>query len=114
MGNTKNLLLVAAITSLLVIGTSLVQMQSYADKGNDDHKKHKDAVNLKKSIQKDVESKSANQRLSQDNECYRGDGCQQANEGQQVAGEDNEAKGFNDQSGILSLPTPSVSGNSTG
>ena len=106
MSNTKSLLAIAVITSLLVLGTSIAPMQSFADKGNDEQKKHKGVVNLKQSIQKDVESKKANQHLSQDNKCYRGDSCQQANEDEQIAGEDNNAKGFNDQSDNLS---PAVS-----
>jgi hypothetical protein len=36
--------------------------------------------------------------MDQDNFCYRGDDCQQANQGQQIVGKDNDAKGFNDQS----------------
>ena len=30
--------------------------------------------------------------------CYRDDNCQQANQGQQIVGKDNDATGFNDQS----------------
>ena len=40
--------------------------------------------------------------MDQDNFCYRGEECQQANQGQQIIGEDNDAKGFNDQSDNLS------------
>ena len=36
--------------------------------------------------------------MDQDNFWYRGDDCQQANHGQQMAGKDNDAAGFNDQS----------------
>ncbi len=73
MSNTKSLLAIAVITSLLVLGTSITPMQSFADKGNDDHKKDKNTSDLKQSIQKDSQSKRVNQHLSQDNECYRGD-----------------------------------------
>ena len=38
------------------------------------------------------------QNLNQDNLCHRSDGCEQANEGQQIEGNDNTASGFNDQS----------------
>ncbi len=41
--------------------------------------------------------------MDQDNFYYRGDDCQQANHGQQMAGKDNDAAGFNDQS--LNVPT---------
>jgi hypothetical protein len=39
MNNTKNILLVAAITSLLIMGTSIIPMQSYADKEDKEIKK---------------------------------------------------------------------------
>src|SRR5919107_3987076 len=95
MNNTNKMLMIAAITSLLVMGTSLVQMQSFA--GEDSHKKTKD---YKKSVSEktQVDKKSANQHMDQDNFCYRGAECQQANQGQQIIGENNDAKGFNDQS----------------
>ena len=97
MNNTKNILLVALIIVTLVLGTSVIPMQSYADKGNDHHKKGKDFVS---SIIASSESdkKERKQHQDQDNFCYRGDNCEQANQGQQIVGKDNDAKGFNDQS----------------
>ena len=99
MNNTNKMLMIAAITSLLVMGTSLVQMKSFA--GGEDHKKTKD---FKASISEktQISKKSASQHMDQDNFCYRGEECQQANQGQQIIGEDNDAKGFNDQSDNLS------------
>jgi hypothetical protein len=38
------------------------------------------------------------QNINQDNICNRADGCEQATEGQEIAGNDNAAAGFNDQS----------------
>ena len=38
MNNTKNILLVAAITSLLIMGTSIIPMQSFADKDDEEKK----------------------------------------------------------------------------
>ena len=108
MNNTKSILLVAIIAATLVLGTSVIPMQSYAGKDNkDDHKKswdnkddNKKGKDFKSSItaSSDSSKKSASQHQDQDNFCYRGDDCQQANQGQQIVGEDNEAKGFNDQS----------------
>jgi hypothetical protein len=95
MNNTNKMLMIAAITSLLVMGTSLVQMKSFA--GGEEHKKGKD-FKPSISVKSQIDKKSANQHMDQDNFCYRGDDCQQANQGQQIVGEDNEAKGFNDQS----------------
>jgi hypothetical protein len=48
--------------------------------------------------------------MDQDNFCYRGDECQQANQGQQIIGEDNDAKGFNDQSDNLDLESENATG----
>ncbi len=111
MNNTKNILLVAIITATLVMGTSVIPMQSFADRDNDDHKKAKDSKS-KIIASSESDKKSANQDMDQDNFCYRGDDCQQANQGQQLAGKDNEAKGFNDQSANLSIEF--VADNGTG
>ena len=64
---------------------------------NGDDKITKD---YKDSIYKDISPKydGANQHTDQDNLCYKDDDCEQANEGEQVKGKDNEASGFNDQS----------------
>jgi hypothetical protein len=107
MNNTNKMLMIAAITSLLVMGTSLVQMKSFA--GGEEHKKTKD---FKSSISEKTQiyKKSANQHMDQDNFCYRGDECQQANQGQQIIGEDNDAKGFNDQSDNLDLESENATG----
>ena len=102
MNNVKSsLIVVAAITSLLVMGTSLIPLQSYAAGNDQPHK------NLK--------SKSdsrTNQHLDQDNFCYRSPGCVQGNQGAQISGNDNTAKGFNDQSsqGITGNNDPSSQG----
>jgi hypothetical protein len=90
----KNVLLSAAVTLLLVMGTAITPMQSYA---SGEHKKTGDSKSSIKS-DTDVNKKSASQKMDQDNFCYRGDDCQQANQGQQIVGKDNEANGFNDQS----------------
>ena len=74
-------------------------MQSYAVKDNSDS--HDETVNLKKNLSKDSNSKT-NQDLDQDNLCYRSPECQQANDAQQIEGNDNEATGFNDQSTRIS------------
>jgi hypothetical protein len=87
-------------------------MQSFADKGNDDHKKTKDSKS-KISANYESDKKSANQHQDQDNFCYRGDDCEQANQGQQIIGKNNDAKGFNDQSDNLDLAALAA-GNGTG
>ena len=115
------LLVLSALASLLVTGPNMVPVQANAEPGdNGDYKITKD---YKSSIRKDVDSKSdsTNQHLGQDNLCYRVDDCEQANQGQQIVGKDNDAKGFNDPSknvqqsqpaGVSNLPpsTPQQTG----
>ena len=67
------------------------------------------------SLHKNLKSKSdsrTNQHLDQDNFCYRSPGCVQGNQGAQISGNDNTAKGFNDQSsqGITGNNDPSSQG----
>jgi hypothetical protein len=109
MDNTKkNILLVATITSLLIMGTIIIPMQSY---GSEEQQKNGDSESSIKSGT-EVDKKSASQKLNQDNLCYRSDDdCQQANQGQQITGKDNDANGFNDQSLNVrqaATPTPPV------
>ena len=110
MNNTKkNILLVAAITSLLIMGTSIIPMQSFADRGDDEDEKGND-FKSKLSAITESDKKSAGQEMDQDNLCYRGDDCEQANQGQQIVGKDNDAVGFNDQSNnVPQSTTPSTS-----
>ena len=109
MNNTKNILFIAAITSLLIMGTSITPMQSYAGE-------NKKTGDLKSSIKasSEVDKKSAGQHLDQDNFCYRSDNCQQANQAVQIIGDDNEAIGFNDQSDNLSSSSDDETGEGDG
>jgi hypothetical protein len=65
MNNAKmNILLVAVITSLLVMGTSIIPMQSYADDSG--KQKHKIVSDLKNDILKDMQPENASQPLIED------------------------------------------------
>ena len=124
MNNLHYLLILSSLTSLLVMGPNLVPVKSYAAVDIDgDYKTTKD---YKDSIKKDIyaESDKTDQHLDQDNLCYRDDGCEQANEGEQVEGKDNTASGFNDQSksieqqqqqqsAVSTAPIPGTPGNGT-
>ena len=81
-------------------GAKLVPVQSYAAAGGGDNGDHKTTQDYKDGIHKDINAKSdkTNQHLDHDNICYQDDGCEQANEGEQAEGKNNEASGFNDQS----------------
>ena len=78
-------------TSLLIMGTSVIPMQSYAGSASDDYKS-------KIKSRSQTVKKSTSQYMDQDSLCYRGNECQQGNEGQQIVAKDNDAAGFNDQS----------------
>ena len=51
------------------------------------------------------------QQVDEDNLCHRSDGCKQANEGQQITGQDNSATGFNDQSNNTATATATNNNN---
>ena len=124
MNNLHYLLILSSLTSLLVMGPNLVPVKSYAAVDIDGG--YKTTKDYKDSIKKDIyaESDKTDQHLGQDNLCYRDDGCEQANEGEQVEGKDNEASGFNDQSksieqqqqqqsAVSTAPIPGTPGNGT-
>src|SRR3982751_2534949 len=100
MNILRCLLILSALASLLVTGPNLLSAQSYAAAGGGDNGDHKITKDYKDSIQKDIDTKSdsTNPHLGQDNLCYKDDGCEQANEGEQIKGKDNAVKGFNDLS----------------
>ena len=108
------LLLIASLVSLFVTGPNLVPAQSFATAaggGGVDNGDDKPARDFEDTIDKGVnaESDRASQHLGQDDLCYKGDGCVQANEGKQIEGKDNEASGFNDQSKNIQQPPAGLS-----
>ena len=109
--------MLSALASLLVTWTKLGAQSSLMPlhAGGGDNGDYKITKDYKDSIHKDVDSKSdsTNQHLSQDNLCYRDDGCEQANEGQQIKGKDNAASGFNDQGKSIENQQNSHISNST-
>ena len=64
MSNTKNILLLAVIISLLVTGTSVLPMQATAQT-------QRDTQGEKQSIKEETTAQSANQKTGQDNLCVR-------------------------------------------
>jgi hypothetical protein len=88
----KQISLVAAIISLLIMGTSVIPTQAIVQA-------QRDTQGEKQSIKEETTAQSASQKVGQDNVCVRRDeDCEEANQGQQIAGKDNEATGFNHQS----------------
>ena len=104
MNSIKSFLIIAAITSLLVMSASLVSNQSYGS--SSDHHNKKASSN----------SEKADQNANQEGDCQRPEDCQQANQAQHARGKGNDQTGFNDQSHnppqsdspstLFSLPSP--------
>jgi hypothetical protein len=86
--------MIAAIPLLLMTGASLISMQVHAGSGYEKQEDSDDYKDPKSTTQIHTERAS----LNQENTCYSGDYCQQAYNGQQATGKDNDASGFNDQS----------------
>ena len=68
MNNTKKILLITAIASLLIMGTSITPIQSYADMDDKNIKKNSD-FDSKINANSGTEENGANQHLGQDNFC---------------------------------------------
>src|SRR4051794_40763539 len=100
MKNTKNLFIIALMISTLFLGTNIIPMQTYSvNDDSDPNDVSDDSDNVSDDSEKDVSDDSkANQRLNQDDFCYRSDDCKQANQAPQISGDDNDANGLNDQS----------------
>ena len=73
MKNISFLLMMVAIASILVAGTTSTTIQADAFKGKGSHQT---GINV----------------------CYHSDNCKQSNIGQQASGKNNKLIGFNDQS----------------
>ena len=68
MNNTKKILLITAIASLLIMGTSIIPIQSYADMDDKNIKKNSD-LDSKINANSVTEENGANQHMDQDNFC---------------------------------------------
>ena len=68
MNNTKKILLMTAIASLLTMGTSIIPIQSYADMDDKNIKKNSD-FDSKINANSETEENRANQHMDQDNFC---------------------------------------------
>ena len=68
MNNTKKILLITAIASLLIMGTSIIPIQSYTDMDNKNIKKNSD-FDSKINANSVTEENGANQHMNQDNFC---------------------------------------------
>jgi hypothetical protein len=112
----------AGMLSLLVVGTILTPIQSYAapqETTNDGG--FLDSPNLKQGIHDEIRAdlKNTNQSINQENLCFRSNTCRQSEIGQNTFGNDNQVTGFADlsdnlqQSTIANKTTPTPTPNPT-
>jgi hypothetical protein len=100
-----------AIISLLIAGTILGPIQSYARSGN-----FIDTSSLKHAIRDgvNVNLERRDQHMNQENLCYRANTCRDSNVGQNTLGNDNSITGFADQSdNIRQSAAPTIANQTT-
>jgi hypothetical protein len=98
----------AGMLSLLVAGTFLTPIQSYAapqETTNDGG--FLDSPNLKQGVHDEIRAdlKNTNQSINQENLCFRSNTCRQSEIGQNTLGNDNSVTGFADQSDNIQQTT---------
>jgi Prealbumin-like fold domain len=97
----------AIIASLLVAGTILIPMKSYAagSRGG-----LPNTSSLKQGIRGSigVNLHHRSQNMNQETLCYRTNTCRQSSVGENTLGNDNSVTGFADQSDNLKLPAPPI------
>jgi hypothetical protein len=108
MNITKNTLLMAAMTSLSMMGTIIIPMQSYGGFDSDENKTY-DGNNSKTGSISQTGKMRSSHHMGQDNFCYmENETCIQANGSQEIMAKYNNEFGFNNQSIDVqhSLPQP--------
>jgi hypothetical protein len=113
------IVVVAAVIALLLAGTLLTPIQSYARSNNSKPGSDGDTTNdgsffdsrsLKQATNDEryADLKNNNQSINQQNLCYRDNTCRQSNVGQNTLGNDNQVTGFADQSDNLQQSAPAT------
>ena len=111
-------ILAAVIASLMLAGTILAPIQSYAAAKRGSETDFPDTSSLKHAVRDGVSANLSHrdQHLNQQNLCYRTNTCRQSDVGQNTQGNDNQVTGFADQSDNIPqavAPTPVTPGNQT-
>jgi hypothetical protein len=96
-------ILAAVIASLMLAGTILAPIQSYAAAKRGSEADFPDTSSLKHAVRDGVSANLSHrdQHLNQQNLCYRTNTCRQSDVGQNTQGNDNQVTGFADQSDNL-------------
>jgi hypothetical protein len=100
--------LAAVIASLMLAGTILAPIQSYAAEKRGSETDFPDTSSLKHAVRDGVSANLSHrdQHLNQQNLCYRTNTCRQSDVGQNTQGNDNQVTGFADQSDNIQQAAP--------
>ena len=101
-------ILAAVIASLMLAGTILAPIQSYAAAKRGSEADFPDTSSLKHAVRDGVSANLSHrdQHLNQQNLCYRANTCRQSDVGQNTQGNDNQVTGFADQSDNIQQAAP--------
>ena len=106
------IVVIAAVISLLLAGTHLAPVQSYAagSRGG-----FPSTSSLKHAVRDGVtvNLQHRDQHMDQENLCYRANTCRQSSVGQETLGNDNSVTGFTDQSDNLQQAAAAPGNNTT-
>ena len=101
-------ILAAVIASLMLAGTILAPIQSYAAAKRGSETDFPDTSSLKHAVRDGVSANLSHrdQHLNQQNLCHRTKTCRQSDVGQNTQGNDNQVTGFADQSDNIQQAAP--------
>jgi hypothetical protein len=104
---------IAAVASLLLAGTLLAPIQSFAGRSRGGFP---DTSSLKHGIRDgiSVNLEHRDQHMNEENLCYRANTCRQSNVGQNTQGNDNKVTGFTDQSDNIQQAAAPVTNSTSG
>jgi hypothetical protein len=101
-------IIAAVIASLMLAGTILAPIQSYAAAKRGTEADFPDTSSLKHAVRDGVSANLSHrdQHMNQQNLCFRSNTCRQSDVGQNTLGNDNQVTGFADQSDNIQQVTP--------
>lgn len=101
-------MIAAVLASLMLAGTILAPIQSYAAAKRGTEADFPDTSSLKHAVRDGVSANLSHkdQHMNQQNLCYRTNTCRQSDVGQNTLGNDNQVTGFADQSDNIQQAAP--------
>jgi hypothetical protein len=101
-------MIAAVLASLMLAGTILAPIQSYAAAKRGTEADIPDTSSLKHAVRDGVSANLSHkdQHMNQQNLCYRTNTCRQSDVGQNTLGNDNQVTGFADQSDNIQQAAP--------